>query len=71
MDQFLAQVPHSFMIYPGLVSQLYNNPDAMLKYDEEQKESYAEVPFSNVQQFVPNEYYRLVHEDNQLFLAEK
>ena len=43
----------------------------MLHYDEENKEHYAEVPFNNVHQFVPNEYYKLVHTDNQLFLAEK
>ena len=71
MENFMANVPHSFMIYPGLVSQLYDNPDAVLKYDEELKEYYAEVPFNNVQQFVPNQYYKQVHEDNQLFLAEK
>ena len=49
MEEFMAKVPHSFMIYPGLVNQLYENPDAVLKYDEELKEFYTEVPFNNVQ----------------------
>ena len=71
MEDFMAKVPHSFLIYPNLISSIYDNSDTVVKYDEEMKEHYTEVPFHQVQKFVPNEYYRLVHNDNQLFLAEK
>lgn len=64
MEEFMRNVPHSFLIYPGLVGKIYDNSEAFLQYDEETKEHYAEVPFNNVQQFVPNEYYKLVHTDN-------
>lgn len=64
-------MPHSFLIYPGLISHLYNNADATVKFDADKQEHFVEVPFNNVQKFVPNEYYRHVHQDNQLFLAEK
>ena len=71
MEEFMARIPHSFLIYPGLVSSLYENSDSVLKFDEEKKEHFVEVPFHNIKQFVPNDYYKQVHDDNQLFLAEK
>jgi len=71
MEEVLEGMPHSFLIYPGLIDKLYNNPESVLKFDEETKERYVEVPFHNVQKFVPNEYYRKVHRDNEIFLAEK
>ena len=71
MEEFMENIPHSYLIYPGLVKSLYESSDSILKYDEEKKEHFVEIPFHNVQKFVPNEYYKLVHNDNQLFLAEK
>ena len=71
MEDFMSRIPHSFLIYPGLVRSLYENSEQILKVDEENKESYVQVPFHRVTKFVPNEYYRQVHDDNQLFLAEK
>ena len=64
MEEFMARLPHSFLIYPGLVRELHGNPDSTLKFDEEKKEHYAEVAFHNVTKFVPNEYYRQAHDDN-------
>jgi len=48
MEQFFAGIPHSFLIYPGLIGQLYDSPESVLKFDEEKKEHYVEVPFHNV-----------------------
>ena len=67
---FIDKLPHSFLIYPGLVNRIYSD-DSALTYDEEKKENMVEVGFHNVTKFVPNKYYRSVHQDNQLFLAEK
>lgn len=43
----------------------------MLITDEEKKERYIEMPFHSVQKFIPHDYYDKVHQDNQLYLAEK
>ena len=48
MEEFMANIPHSYLIYPGLVKSLYEARDSVLKYDEEKKENYVEVPFHNV-----------------------
>lgn len=48
MDEFMANIPHSYLIYPGLVKSLYETRDSVLKYDEVKKEHFVEVPFHNV-----------------------
>ena len=48
MDEFMENIPHSYLIYPGLLKSLYENKDSVLKYDEEKKEHFVEVPFHNV-----------------------
>ena len=48
MDEFMANIPHTYLIYPGLVKSLYETRDSVLKYDEEKKEHFVEIPFHNV-----------------------
>ena len=30
MEEFMRKVPHSFLIYPGLVGKIYDNSEAIL-----------------------------------------
>ena len=48
MEEFMENIPHSYLIYPGLVKSLYESSDSILKYDEEKKEHFVEIPFHNV-----------------------
>ena len=66
---FVQRIPHSYLVYPGLIERIRAKQG--LVRDEKTEETYIEVPFHEVRKFVPNEYYRQVHHDNQLFLAEK
>lgn len=65
----LDWLPHSFQIYPNILQRIYRNEG--ISYDEKAKEYFIQVPFNHVEKFVPSEFYSQVHQDNQLFLAEK
>ena len=69
LTHFIRRIPHSYLVYPGLIERIRGGQG--LLRDAKAEETYIEVPFHGVQKFVPNEYYRQVHADNQLFLAEK
>ena len=44
--QFMSAIPHSFLVYPGLIQKLYQNEaEQVLSYDEDAKEHYIELPF--------------------------
>jgi hypothetical protein len=66
----LDKLPHSYFLYRDLIPKIYGRQDSIL-YDEESKENYVEIPYHNIRKFVPNQYYKQVHDDNQVFLAEK
>lgn len=43
---FMSAIPHSFLVYPGLIQKLYQNEaEQVLSYDEDAKEHYIELPF--------------------------
>jgi len=56
------------LIYPNILRRIRNNE---VSFDEKAKEYYITVPFNQVDKFIPQELYTQVHQDNQLFLAEK
>lgn len=69
---FLEQLPHSFLIYPHLITSIYDKfADKNAKEINFDQEITMDVNFDRVTNFIANEYYRQVHADNELFLAEK
>lgn len=58
-----------FLTCPTLQQQLLRSEE--IKQDEESKEYYTMVKFNSIEKFIPQDYYRMVHEDNNLFLFEK
>lgn len=69
VGDLIRKLPHSYLIHPGIIEKI--KAGAGLQRDPSTNEAWIEVPFHDVQKFVPNEYYRAVHNDNQRFLAEK
>ena len=47
MKDFIQQVPHSFLIYPGLIRKIYHDEKA-IKQDKKTEELFVEVPFHSV-----------------------
>ena len=65
VDELMVKLPHSYLIYPSLVQKLFEKEiEDSEEMKGEDKEHIVEVPFHNVQSFVPNNYYRQVHQDN-------
>ena len=69
LGQLIRCLPHTYLIHPGLVENI--KAGTGIERDPTTNEASVDVPFHEVQKFVPNEYYRAVHHDNQRFLAEK
>jgi hypothetical protein len=61
---------HLFRLFPNLHTTLTTNPQ-LLKFDEDKNEYFTMVDFNLARKFVPNSIYRMVHNDNRKFLAEK
>jgi ubiquitin carboxyl-terminal hydrolase 34 len=62
---------HLFEVFPKLREQIIQNKEAVVQYDAEKDEHLAMVNFDDARKFVPNSIYKMVHRDNQKFLAEK
>ena len=65
---------HLFYVFPNLRAELKANPELIeaIKTEEgEVKEYFTLVDFDAAQKFVPNSIYRMIHDDNLKFLAEK
>ena len=54
--EFVQRIPHSYLVYPNLIERIRAGQG--LVRDDKADETYIEVPFHDVQKFVPNEYYR-------------
>ena len=62
---------HLFEVFPKLRDQIIQNKDGLIQYDSKKDEHLAWVDFDDARKFVPNAIYKMVHRDNQKFLAEK
>ena len=62
---------HLFHVFPNLREQIRSQGEELVKFDAEKKEHYALVDFDDAKQFVPNDIYKMVHQDNKKFLCEK